>query len=488
MNAARRDSRPVAMLVLGMHRSGTSAAAGALRLLGVELGERLIKAADDNRKGYWEHAAAVDMHDQLLAGLSRSWDDVRRLPAGWQHSQPVKAARSAIRGIVAEFAGTAFWALKDPRLSRFTTLWLAELERARHVPACLFVIRHPDEVAASLQARNGLPLFASHLLWIRHVLEAARDTVDAPRAMITYDALLEDPCACLDRVAKTLDLVWPVAPLEARQQLTEFLDRAERHQVIHGSPESVADCSGLNALVRDMYAQCVEISEGSAGWSSLGRFEQVLDAFDTANHGWIEALGEIQQADAIMRGRVSQQLQERIVTLDAELSALDAAKAAAESLAHERLATLTRTEQRIAVLERLSLDRLAEAQRLTGALAETEKLGLDRLDEIQRLATKLDDANALALSRMEEMWVHAKAREVVEQLALERLAEIHRWADVAAAHARSLEEAHRRHEDVTSEIAALREQMDALKRSFAWKIATPVRAAESWIRRKGADR
>ena len=45
---------PVLILVTGHHRSGTSATAGSLQALGVELGDKLMPPARDNPKGFFE--------------------------------------------------------------------------------------------------------------------------------------------------------------------------------------------------------------------------------------------------------------------------------------------------------------------------------------------------------------------------------------------------------------------------------------------------
>ena len=81
-----------ALLVLGMHRSGTSVAAGALRLAGVDLGTDLMAPAPDNPKGFWEHSGVVAIHEQLLAALGRAWNDPRPLPGGWLGSAAAAAA------------------------------------------------------------------------------------------------------------------------------------------------------------------------------------------------------------------------------------------------------------------------------------------------------------------------------------------------------------------------------------------------------------
>ena len=83
---------PNAVIVLGMHRSGTSAVAGALGVLGVNLGERLVQAQADNPKGYWEHADAVQLHERLLAALGSAWEDPRELPVDWTQTPPAREA------------------------------------------------------------------------------------------------------------------------------------------------------------------------------------------------------------------------------------------------------------------------------------------------------------------------------------------------------------------------------------------------------------
>ena len=69
-----------ALIVLGMHRSGTSALAGSLRFLGVNLGEYLLEPNQSNIVGYFEHQSIYQIHEKLLQELNSSWDDVRNLP------------------------------------------------------------------------------------------------------------------------------------------------------------------------------------------------------------------------------------------------------------------------------------------------------------------------------------------------------------------------------------------------------------------------
>src|SRR5579862_2834876 len=95
-----------AIVVLGMHRSGTSALAGMLHGLGVALGPRLMAATADNPRGYWEHIDVVAVHHQLLAALGGAWNDFRPLPAGFAGSEAAVEAREKLAAILQrDFSG-----------------------------------------------------------------------------------------------------------------------------------------------------------------------------------------------------------------------------------------------------------------------------------------------------------------------------------------------------------------------------------------------
>src|SRR5262245_31306424 len=124
----RHSSR--AILVLGMHRSGTSAVTRVLNLLGAGLGTRLLPPVPgDNEKGYWENQDALEINERLLSGIGRSWHDVRDMPHGWQQSAAASDAYAAItRFVEVEFESSSLWAVKDPRICRLAPIWLRALE------------------------------------------------------------------------------------------------------------------------------------------------------------------------------------------------------------------------------------------------------------------------------------------------------------------------------------------------------------------------
>ena len=71
------------IVVLGMHRSGTSVVTRVFNLLGANLGKNLMVPAEDNPAGLWESAEIVAIHDEMLLHLGYSWDDPRPFPESW---------------------------------------------------------------------------------------------------------------------------------------------------------------------------------------------------------------------------------------------------------------------------------------------------------------------------------------------------------------------------------------------------------------------
>ena len=61
------DAERCCILVLGMHRSGTSVTTRIINLLGVDLPQALVPPADNNPTGYWESRDLLTLHDRLLA-------------------------------------------------------------------------------------------------------------------------------------------------------------------------------------------------------------------------------------------------------------------------------------------------------------------------------------------------------------------------------------------------------------------------------------
>ena len=190
--------RPV--IVTGMHRSGTSAVARVVNLLGVDLGpeEDLMEAKPDNPEGFWENRHIVQIDDDLLAVLGGRWDEPP-LTYGWERQAGIDdlqaRAEKALERIEGERPG-----FKDPRAALLLGFWKRIWPDAQVVT----VVRHPVAVARSLEHRNGFDPEKSAALWLRYTAEALAG-VDSP-TVVAYEDLLSEPEKVVTQLASELGL------------------------------------------------------------------------------------------------------------------------------------------------------------------------------------------------------------------------------------------------------------------------------------------
>lgn len=228
-----RDRRCV--LVLGVHRSGTSASAGALALAGVDLGSHLTPGRPENPRGFFEDDRVWRLHERLLAGLGVASDSPRSLPAGWTDGPAARAGVEALVETLASFRYAGLWGVKDPRLCRAFPIWPEVLRRLGAAPRIVLVLRHPFEVAASLAMRDRMNPERALALWFRYTLEAERTTRDYPRAVLVYPDLLAEGAAALAPISEALGLGLAQRLRAAAPVITAFLDPDLRRA--HAEPD-----------------------------------------------------------------------------------------------------------------------------------------------------------------------------------------------------------------------------------------------------------
>ncbi|NKC30729.1 sulfotransferase family protein [Falsiroseomonas selenitidurans] len=244
--AGPRPAR-TAVLVLGMHRSGTSAITRVLALHGLALPARMVKPGHDNPLGFWESQAVVDVNKRLLARLARRYDDPR--PVRWallpaEAREPFIAEAAA--ALAEEFPGDAPFILKEPRLCRLLPVWLPAIERLGATPAVLLPVRNPLEVAQSLLVRNRIGTAQGLLLWLGHVLAAERDSRHLPRAVVHYDDLLADWRGLLAQLGVAFRR-------ETALETEAFLSPALRHH--EAGTDALLRDPGVPAPIKRVYAE-----------------------------------------------------------------------------------------------------------------------------------------------------------------------------------------------------------------------------------------
>ncbi len=231
MSLFRRNKLLDPVIILGMHRSGTSTVARLCNLMGVYLGDTLFPAREDNPKGFFELEPLIALNEPVFHAFNLTSQDVLPLPDGWLEHDEVKEAHQQIAGLLKqEFTNKGLWGVKDPRMGKLMPLYLKIFEALKVTPRFVVPFRSPVEVASSLNRRDGISHARGMVLWLQYNLEIERYTRHFQRSFIPYEAVLNNPSDEMTRVASQLSLEWPVAYGTVQEQVAAFLDPDLRHQ------------------------------------------------------------------------------------------------------------------------------------------------------------------------------------------------------------------------------------------------------------------
>lgn len=184
-----------AIVVLGMHRSGTSATTRALGLLGASLGPPA------NLGKFWENQVMRRSNEQLLEAFGGGWECPPELSEDWVGAPEAKALVPAARAALAEYGSAPVFVWKDPRTCMTLPFWLELFDEP---PVIVIIHRHPQEVAASLRTRNSLTPAHGYALWERFNGDALRNSVGLRTIVIEYPTLVAEPQETMQRIVDTL--------------------------------------------------------------------------------------------------------------------------------------------------------------------------------------------------------------------------------------------------------------------------------------------
>ena len=142
----KNNKASVPVIVLGMHRSGTSCLAGLLEEAGVYLGE-VSKKNPFNVKGNHENTQIVNLNDALLKLNSGNWHNPPdSLKWTNEHADERDALLESFKSIDCQY-----WGFKDPRVVFTLGFWSDGIVP----PHFIGTFRHPLSVATSIHARNN---------------------------------------------------------------------------------------------------------------------------------------------------------------------------------------------------------------------------------------------------------------------------------------------------------------------------------------------
>jgi hypothetical protein len=286
--------RPV--LVLGMHRSGTSLLAELLTRWGLDAGppDDLLSADRWNRRGYWEYMPLTRFNDALLRAINRTWS----LPPGEEEDPAVAALLDEARfaagaeALVERMnALSQAWFWKDPRLALLLPFWTRLLPQATYI-VCL---RNPVAVAQSLLSRDGFPLSASLLLWQVYMLKVLRHTVPST-LFVMFDHIIQNPLVACKRLSEFLDAQCAMPHSGARlATMTNVVDSTLARN--YGAPE-LSSLPQATMEQKALWTYLVSKVEGEVETAASDRFPVYAGYRE-----YLEAVDSLRQVSAVLQRR-----------------------------------------------------------------------------------------------------------------------------------------------------------------------------------------
>ena len=390
--STRVPAKTQGLLVLGMHRSGTSAVTRVLNLLGCALPDNLIGPSESNETGHWESVAAMQLNDAILASAGSSWLDWGAINEDWRQSGLKAEMLGRIRQVIEDHAALGpLFALKDPRTCRLADLWLAGMADAKVEPRVLLMLRNPAEVCASLEARDLMAAGYGQLLWLRHVLDAEYFSRGVRRIVCRYDQLMRNWPGVVDRIKAGLGIALPRNTPAVQAEIEQFLNSDFRHH--ERSADAVLGDLGQSAWLRRTFAIMMAWSEQGENKADHAELDKIRHELDQAHATFARLLLRTDTAGAFDTGsQLKRELSEQLAVAKQAAEAARQAVQEAESrraTAVDREAELqTRMEAGDAQTTQLQAEINAlrvEAERTALLAAETESLRAREAELVARM-------------------------------------------------------------------------------------------------------
>jgi hypothetical protein len=354
--------------------------------------------------------------------------------------------------------------LHDPRLSLTAPFWRERLAAAGFDVSAALVVRRPAEVAASLAKREPFAPEKTLALWMHYLVEGERGTRGLPRALVTYDRLLDAPAGVLSfvisesRLGIRLDRAQREAALASiRPDLKHF---GEQRLPAAGKGLS----SGVDAALDDGYRSLAQLTPGADPRRAIEELaQQAYAPLVQAIPPWL--LKEL-ESDRAHAERHAETIAEMRAQLDAAQVRGGLRADHNEGRSARMDETLARLREDVGRITSTIADQPAREQSLRLELVQAQRDLADERITISRLSEALEreratgEAQAAKLA-LAQTHLEALVAEVEQARATEQA-----WTDHNQGLAHDLDEARTALHAMQSERDALRKERDEAKRQL----------------------
>ena len=245
------------MLVLGMHRSGTSVITKALTVFDISLGKNFLPAVKGhNDKGYWEDKTFNSINMELFRLLDSNWDLVNLSKLEDFSSPKYESVKEKAKlFLIDRYVNSDVVGLKDPRACLLLSFWNGVFKDLSLNVKYVVALRHPESVAKSLVNPHGFDRCKSILLWAAYTYSclkwAAEDSI-----IIQYEGLVDKPVNQLNRLALLLNTSLQGRDDKVKDYCDVYMDsELQRHKNLDKNSLNI-----LSPILDSFYNHLVDIS------------------------------------------------------------------------------------------------------------------------------------------------------------------------------------------------------------------------------------
>lgn len=267
------DDKPI--VILGMQRSGTSAVAGALTRLGVNMGpdDGFFPEDSNNSAGYFELRALTTFSHKCLTFFQMSVASTQPLPEAWTNYPQARILIDELKALLKNhFSESPLWGFKQPIASIIWPIYAQALIELDLNPSFVICVRNPMEVMSSeanwVYAPGGRQLapFGAKAIgvWMNYTFSALDAAKHADLTVVPYKDFISNPRHFLERIVNK-STAWKPSE-SAWETAVQSVNPALKHH-----QNGVDSLTNAPVLARKLLEYCEAKPEDSEALDNLTR-------------------------------------------------------------------------------------------------------------------------------------------------------------------------------------------------------------------------
>lgn len=208
------------LLILSMHRSGSSCMTGCMNICGFSIGQNPTQGKDRfNQKGYFENQSILSFNESVLSDLGSSWSNIDPL-TDTQVQKSIGHKDALFRLLEQEFGNDGIFVIKDPRIAILQDLYIETLVEKQIGVKILRLRRNIDAVCRSLERAQDIG--HTQCVQLDSLYQAYIDRMvrHASHFEMDFASLLDDPATAVQDICEFVGVEF-----DKHKEIEDFVER-----------------------------------------------------------------------------------------------------------------------------------------------------------------------------------------------------------------------------------------------------------------------